>query len=240
MSKPPERLELFERIGYDPCLEAHGMERLSEFDLADCRRALGRLVGTLDLGRVDGDAGTVVQLLANVLHKVNDRIYGRPGDDRVYHVNRVRIIEEFSACGSPGAARELFLPSLNRLLAPLQGGRRAKHPLAIRARSYIDRQYHRRLSLSSVAEQLAVSSNYLSRVFRREMEMTLTAYIQKVRVERARVLMAEGAKSMSEIAYQVGYQNYRDFYRNFVKYENASPRRIRSRLARDRRPAGRG
>ena len=40
-------------------------------------------------------------------------------------------------------------------------------------------------------------------------------------------LLADDSRSIAEIAYRVGYQNYRDFYRNFVKYEKASPRRAR-------------
>ncbi len=121
---------------------------------------------------------------------------------------------------------------MNLLLAPLRAGRASRHPLAERACSYIDGNYHRRLSLSHVAEQLAVSPSYLSRVFRRETGCTLTAYIQRVRIERSLVLLARGANGLAEIAYQVGYQNYRDFYRNFVKCEQASPREVRKRLRR--------
>ena len=62
--------------------------------------------------------------------------------------------------------------------------------------------------------------------------MTLTSYIQRVRINHARRLLAEGGESISEIAYRVGYRNYRDFYRNFVKHENASPRAVRERLSR--------
>ena len=43
-------------------------------------------------------------------------------------------------------------------------------------------------------------------------------------------LLAEEGRSCAEIAYEVGYQNYRDFYRNLVKYERVSPRRLRQRL----------
>ena len=39
------------------------------------------------------------------------------------------------------------------------------------------------------------------------------------------------------IAFVVGYQTYRDFYRNFVKYERASPRQARRRLADPQAPA---
>jgi AraC-like DNA-binding protein len=35
-------------------------------------------------------------------------------------------------------------------------------------------------------------------------------------------LLEFGRYSLSEIAYRVGYQNYRDFYRNFVKHVGSS------------------
>ena len=79
---------------------------------------------------------------------------------------------------------------------------------------------------------LHVSPNYLSRVFRREAGVTLTAQIHHARLEHARLLLAAGDRSISEIAYLVGYQNYRDFYRNFVKYERASPRQARRSMSR--------
>ena len=45
------------------------------------------------------------------------------------------------------------------------------------------------------------------------------------------LLLCHGETRLSEIAYRVGYQNYRDFYRNFVKYESSAPRAVRRRLA---------
>jgi two-component system response regulator YesN len=146
--------------------------------------------------------------------------------------NRLVIIDRFSSCRSVADVRGRFLPTLNSILAPVLSRSDAGHPLAERARTFIDENYHRRVSLSEVAERLAVSSSYLSRVFRRETGMTLTTYVQRARIDRSMILLAQGAKSLSEIAYQVGYQNYRDFYRNFVKQENAPPREVRARLRR--------
>jgi AraC-like DNA-binding protein len=119
---------------------------------------------------------------------------------------------------------------LKRILTAVEGGQRALHPLVERAKSVIDANYHRRISLSLIADRLHVSSNYLSRMFRRELGIPLTNYVHRVRLEHALLLLAEGGPSISEIAYRVGYQNYRDFYRNFVKYEKRSPRQARRRL----------
>jgi two-component system response regulator YesN len=225
-----------ERVGYDADLERSALQRLAEHDPSGCRRALGALVGGIDASSLDGDAPVLIQLLVDILHSVNRRVHGYPGTEGTYLANRLAIIDRFAVCRSFGEARRRFLPALNALLAPFHGRTGSQHPLATRARSFIDDNFHRRLSLSDVAERLAVSPSYLSRVFRRETGTTLTEYIQRTRIDRSLVLLAHGAASISEIAYQVGYQNYRDFYRNFVKQENASPSHVRARLRRERRP----
>jgi AraC-like DNA-binding protein len=223
---------LYARIGYSVELEAQAFRRLAELDIPGCRRSFGALVEALRLSEMDGEASQVVQLLVDILQKVNRRIHRGPDEEEAYQSNRVALIEMFSDCGGALEARQRFLGALNRLLSPLRPGRRSSNPLVERAKGYIAETYHRRLSLSTVADHLHVSPNYLSRLFRRETGITLTSFIQQVRLEHALVLLAEGRQSISEIAYRVGYQNYRDFYRNFVKYENASPRQVRRKLAR--------
>jgi two-component system response regulator YesN len=106
-----------------------------------------------------------------------------------------------------------------------------------RARAFIEQNYASKLSLRHVAEFLNVSRNYLSGLFRKECGCTITEFIHQTRVRRAQTLLMAGGRTVSEIGYQVGYQNYRDFYRNFVKHENSSPTRYRQVRA-PRPPAG--
>ena len=153
-----------------------------------------------------------------------------PGADGAYQVNRVELIERFVRCERAEDARRYFFPAMKRILSAVEGGQRALHPLVERAKSVIDANYHRRISLSLIADRLHVSANYLSRMFRREIGITLMNYVHRVRLEHALLLLAEGGSSISEIAYRVGYQNYRDFYRNFVKYEKRSPRQAQRGL----------
>jgi AraC-like DNA-binding protein len=230
-SAPVASQTLLERIRYDVSLEETALRRLSELDVSGCRAALGKLVSTLDLGGHEGARSQVPLLLLDVLQRVNRRLFSSSVDRAVFQDNRVRLIGRFASLRDGDSARREFLPELNRLLAVLDSGSVNSNRLVARARTYIEENYQRRISLSSIAERLNVSPNYLSRQFRKEAGDTLTAYIQRIRLQHALLLLAEGGRSISEIAYLVGYQNYRDFYRNFVKYENASPREVKRRLA---------
>jgi YesN/AraC family two-component response regulator len=227
----PEPLPpLYGRIHYDVRLESRALSQLDRSDPRASRATFQTLIDRLDLSGADGSSTAVIQLLVDVLQEVNRRVHRGVRREAECQRHRMALIDSFASVQSASEARELFMPALDRLLRPLTKDRRAPHPLVQRAKSFIDQRYDGRLSLSRVAEALAISPNYLSRLFRKETGMTLTAYIQHARLEHAKRLLADDSRSIAEIAYRVGYQNYRDFYRNFVKYEKASPRRARQLL----------
>ena len=224
---------LYDRIFYDTELEAVAFENLAARDIPACRRAFDTLLGRLDLSHADEHQRLVIQLFADVLHRVNRRVHPRPEREAAYQRNRLALIESFSSCDDLATARERFRFSLESLLRPTDRDDRL-HPTIERAKAYIQEHFHRRIYLSSIAKAIAVSPNYLSRLFRRETGITLTTYVQRVRLNHAMRLLENGRYSLSEIAYRVGYQNYRDFYRNFVKHVGASPRDVRQRVTRGR------
>ncbi len=96
--------------------------------------------------------------------------------------------------------------------------------LAERARQTIEQGYTRRLSLNSIASDLGVSKEHLSRVFKKKFGMTVTEHIHQIRIENARRLMATGEFSLKQVCYETGYQSYNDFYRNFRKVTGVSPK----------------
>jgi len=220
------------RLGYDPARESAAFAHLSGGDLESCGKELWSLVRGLKSPTSEDDARAYAQLLHDVLQKLNRRVHRATDQQPLYQATRVRLIEHLGRSGSPEQIRRVFRRELRRLAGGGQRPSSPTHRMAVRAKAYIETTYEQRTTLSTVAEHLNVSSNYLSRVFRRETGMTLTSFIQRVRIDHARRLLADGRESISEIAYRVGYRNYRDFYRNFVKQENASPRQVREELSR--------
>lgn len=230
---------LYGEIGFDPALEGLAFRRLAELDVEGCRAAFGRLADQVEFPRTPEGRSLSVLLLADVLHRVNRRLHRSPDGDTEYHANRVEILTAFASCDGADAARKQFVSWLNRLLSFVKSRRGAAHPVVQEAQAFIEDHYQRKIGLSVVARRLHVSASYLSRLFRRETGSTLTEHIHRVRLEHARLLLASGSRSLSEIAFLVGYQTYRDFYRNFVKYEHSSPRQARRRFGDPRTPVGR-
>jgi AraC-like DNA-binding protein len=229
----PPRPQMLARLCFDTDLESQALRQLAGLDVDACHASFGRLVDQLDLKAPGVTAREVVALMLDVLLRVNRRLHRPPDGDAAAQENRAALIARFSVMDDAESARREFLPTLARLLSVLQATR-SVHPVVEKAQNFIAENYQRRLALSGIARALNVSPNYLSRIFRKETGSTVTARIHEVRLEHARLLLAAGGSSISEIAYTVGYQNYRDFYRNFVKYERASPRQARRSMNRPR------
>lgn len=96
--------------------------------------------------------------------------------------------------------------------------------------NHIDFYYARQISLKSLAEEFCVSPSYLSGLFRKEVGITLTDYIRKIRIERSLILLNTSVLSIQEIAEQVGFLDVNYFTRTFKKYHGISPKKYRESI----------
>lgn len=103
--------------------------------------------------------------------------------------------------------------------------------LVKQAAAYIDEHFFEKLTLSSLAEQFHVENTYFSRLFRQETGENVMLYIAKTRIRRAQGYMKEPEKSLTEIAFLTGYDDYTYFNRVFRKITGKSPRDYRAELA---------
>lgn len=148
----------------------------------------------------------------------------RPGRAPLPEGERLGMIALLGTQSTAAGLLAAFLGETERLGNGLSPGRATQHPVAQRARRFIDAHAGERLSLARVARELGVTRTYLSALFRRECGVTLTEYIHHVRIERAESLLRQGGLSMAAVAALSGYGSYRHFHRSFLKLRQVSPR----------------
>lgn len=105
------------------------------------------------------------------------------------------------------------------------------HPTVLRAVSYIHRNFATVPSAKSVAEQVGVSGAYLSRLFRANMNTTVTAYLRFKRMEHARLLLREGLP-LVDVCSRCGYDDYSYFIAEFRRQTGTTPIRYQKGLFR--------
>jgi len=94
--------------------------------------------------------------------------------------------------------------------------------------NYIKRNCAEKLSLDSLAREVYISKSYLSSIFKKETGMSLTVYINKVRVEKSKKLLLEDNASLSLISSQCGFKDQSYFTKVFKKETGVSPKRFRN------------
>ncbi len=84
-------------------------------------------------------------------------------------------------------------------------------------------------SREAVAEQVYLNPAYLSRLFRRETGFSLTDYLVRLRVDRARGSLEQTNQRVSDIAADVGYANFSHFSKLFKKMTGLTPQEYRKK-----------
>lgn len=97
-----------------------------------------------------------------------------------------------------------------------------------RALDYIAEHYQEKVGLSEIAEALGINASYLSRLFSREMHMTVVDYITYVRIDHAKNLLRNSRQSIAEIGTYVSFPNASYFSRTFRKETGLTPQQYRN------------
>ena len=100
-------------------------------------------------------------------------------------------------------------------------------PLAARLIQYVREHYAEDLSLKQLARQFKGSAAYIGQVFKRDMGVSFSNYLKKVRLDRACALLRESDLPVRDIAKQVGFQNENYFFNVFHRAVGISPAEYR-------------
>jgi AraC-like DNA-binding protein len=99
--------------------------------------------------------------------------------------------------------------------------------------AHIKNNFSSDISLSDIAKANSVSSEHLSRSFKRETGLGFSEYLNLVRLQKAEhMLKNEPGKSISEIAYLCGFNDSNYFSDKFKKAYGISPSKLKCKLTR--------
>lgn len=95
------------------------------------------------------------------------------------------------------------------------------------AKKYINLHYDQSITLSELANQIGLSEEYFSRLFKKEVGKNFTEYMTELRMEKARTLLKQGIFNINEVAEMVGITNHSYFSSQFKKYFGVNPSSVR-------------
>lgn len=107
----------------------------------------------------------------------------------------------------------------------------AEEPRAVAsAKEFVQSHAEEPITLTQVVEHVHVSRFYFCKLFKKATGMTLTEYVARVRVEKAKMLLVDPALRISEVVYAAGFGSIPRFNSVFKRYAGMPPTEYRATL----------
>jgi AraC-like DNA-binding protein len=137
----------------------------------------------------------------------------------------LKKIEEAVNFNEIAATLNVILDRMSSKIFSFQG---VRHSSALRkAERFIWENYTRKVSLQEIADASGLSAPYFSTVFKDEMGENLSSYLNRLRIEKAIVMLSETNQPVSEIALACGFDDQSWFSKIFKNFTGMSPGKYR-------------
>ena len=94
--------------------------------------------------------------------------------------------------------------------------------------THIDRHLDHDLREAELAALCGRSPSAFSRLFRQRTGMNFVRYVNRLRLERACQLLMSSGRTVTDICFEVGFNNVSNFNRQFLAYKGVSPSQFRA------------
>ncbi|MDO7846529.1 helix-turn-helix domain-containing protein [Hymenobacter sp. M29] len=124
-------------------------------------------------------------------------------------------------------------------------GRRSQSPFVIfrgqkdhddapirKAQEFIEQHYPERLAVDELAAQCCLSRRNFERRFKKATANTVAEYVQRVKIEAAKMSLESSQDNVSEVMYSVGYSDSKAFRTLFKRITGVSPLAYRDKYSR--------
>jgi AraC-like DNA-binding protein len=241
------------RPGDTPFVEQHGAHSISYVRKGSfgcqCRgRSFELVAGSILVGRpgdeyccshdhVGGDECLSFFLSAELVQAIGDRgeIWEIGCAPPLAELMVLGELAQAAACGRSDLGLDEIGEVLARRFVEVVSGW-PERPVAVAARDrrraveaalWIDAHSHRDIDLADAAAQADISPFHFLRLFARVLGVTPHQYLLRSRLRHAARLLADDARSVTAVAYDVGFGDLSNFVRSFHRAAGVSPRKFR-------------
>ncbi len=128
---------------------------------------------------------------------------------------------------------EIEIDRVSQLSFFMFKGQKQHHDADVRkVQEHIERNYHKRLTVGDLASMVALSRRNLERRFKKATANTVIEYMQRVKIESAKVRLEGPRSSVNDVMEGAGYADPKAFREVFRKVTGLSPLQYRAKYAR--------
>lgn len=167
---------------------------------------------------------TVVQeIKVAMLQTIKRMVQHRQMPFEEYLSQNRQVINDLKIATDPETVYHLLLTLLKKVIVELTQNEGTQVCLEEKLLAYINQNFYRDVSLSDVAEAFHLSDSYVSRVIKEYLGISFKTYLNRVRVDEGKRLLATNQYRVQEVAEAVGCRNVNTFIRIFKQFEGKTP-----------------
>ena len=176
-----------------------------------------------------GAASTGKWYYEGIMYSVLNSVVSSAGDDNI-RLQLDSYMKEYEKHQTVGNMKQILLETA-RLVCDNEGKKKkTDNEVYRKIIRYVDENFtDTGLNVSSIGEQLGMAPFYISRVFKNSGGVKLVSYINDLRIDYAKKLLAmdDEAGKISDIAAKAGFENVRTFLKVFKEHEGITPTQYR-------------
>jgi transcriptional regulator GlxA family with amidase domain len=145
------------------------------------------------------------------------------------------LVEKFAGRDAAITSSKIFEIDIERnsqsLFIIFHGQKDHEDNVIKKAQDFIEHNYPDKITVDGLASMLALSRRHLERRFKKATSNTVVEYMQRVRIEAAKMSLETIRENVNEVMYNVGYTDTKAFRMIFKKITGLSPVEYRNKYS---------
>ncbi|MBO4216389.1 MAG: AraC family transcriptional regulator [Clostridia bacterium] len=202
-------------------------QAIAEGNEQEARKYLNELLGHIFFASADDLDAIKIRAMELTVVISRAALEGGADPNNIYNLN-LQFVAEFFRLASIEDVCFALVGILNKFTEETFGVSDAKHAsLLSHATAFIKSNYMHKITLADVAGYVYISPSYLSKLFREELNVTFSSYLNTVRTEKSKILLMSDKLSIIEVAELVGFVDQSYFNKVFKRLTGMTPKRFR-------------
>lgn len=225
-----KELELLPKLPEYPIeLEKRLQASIAEGNEKDAKEYLNRLLGEIFF-RSNADFNVIkARALELVVLLSRSAIEGGADAEQIFALNN-NYMEEINKYGTSERLAIWLSGIINRFIGYVFEFRDVRHSVTLhKITGYIKQNYMNKITLDEIADQVYMSKSHISKIFNEGVGISITSYINKIRIEKSKRLLKDASLTIAEIANLTGFEDQSYFTKQFRQEIGISPKEYREK-----------